>query len=853
MPSLLASVTFFVTIVMFYFLCSLSSRNRSLKKSLKIVKQQLRPKRPENDAPSISPFLIFNSIKVEKTYMIQKGSVISKNFYIVEGQVEVIFKEKRIGVLKAGQITHNCFDVFNIDCGIIKKALSDILVGELPEKTEKYVNLKFLEKTCFEPALRLCKNHEQIASLETIKTNSFEEFALKEFGISYQKIETIIVEHSVDLEDRIYYVESGFLVVNNVVFEKGSVFGYFGVFFNYYKGFRCTTAEHAILKYIPYNRIKYREINREVLSNIPKFMIYLGATTEWKRVSYGQAIFEKDARCEDVYLVDGVAYGCKESMLKTTFENSLIAEKTVDVIKIPKSTIELLLKVVPGFYGELTERMFSKVPIESKIVLITPAAHKCEVFVQRLKKTLGGEAIVLKNTQMSEILGRNAFNNVGELVVSEHLNRLRENYKAVIIYLENEYSRLLKIVHPYSDIIFLVGTEATNNTFNRKNVEFVKLYERRTVKKKSKETSRVSILTSLLADSDDNEFEADELESRALQVNPLEEEEEENTAFPRLRRIHNILSPKETNFCNKDYERISRYILGERVGLVLGGGGARGYAHIGVIQALEEENIPIDVVGGTSMGALIGALYSRELDYVEVYTQAKKTSKSALSYVNILMDFTIPFVSMFSGRSLDRSIKAIFKDQQIQNFWLEYYCVTTSLKTTDQVVHFGGSAYKYVRSSMTVAGLLPPVFYKDDILCDGAYVNNIPTDIMESLDVKKIISVKVCRDFDNRICRYDSVSGLVLFIKSILLSKTYLTLPDIQYRLSFLSSKKKIEKLSAHNLVIKPDLGAYKPSDFHKFDEIVACGYEAAKTKIKEWKLQGKIKEFKKKTRRFSI
>lgn len=852
MPTLLASITFFVSIVIFYFLCSLSSKNRSLKRSLKVAKQPLNAKRSESDAPSITPFIIFNSIKIEKTYTIKKGTAISKNFYIVEGQVEILFKENRIGVLKAGQITHNCFDIFNIDCGIRKNAISDILVGELPEKTERYVNLKILEKTCFEPALRLCKNHEQIAKLEKMKTNNFEDFALKNFGINSQKIETVIVEHHVDLEDCVYYVVSGSLVVNNVVFEKGSIFGYFGAFFNYYKGFKCTAAEHAILKYVPYSRIKCKEIDTTLFENIPKSMIYLGATTEWKRVPYGQIIFEKEAKCEEVYLVDGVAYGCKESMLKKTFEDSLIAEKTVDVIKIPKSTIELLLKVVPGFYEELTERMFSKVRIESKIILITPAAQKCEVFIQRLKKTLGGEVILLKNTHISEILGRNAFNNVGELVVSEHLNGLRENYKAVIVYLENEYSRLLKIVHPYSDIIFLVGAEVTNNSFDRKNVEFVKLHERRTVKKRSQKTSRVSLLTSLLADSDDNEFEPDELENKAFQVNPLEDEEE-NTAFPMLRRIHHILSPKETNFCNKDYERISRYILRERVGLVLGGGGARGYAHIGVIQALEEENIPIDVVGGTSMGALIGALYSRELDYAEVYRQAKKTSKAALSYLNILMDFTIPFVSMFSGRSLDRELKGIFKDQQIQNFWLEYYCVTTSLKTTDQVVHFSGSAYKYIRSSMTVAGLLPPVFYKDDILCDGAYVNNVPTDIMESLDVKNIISVKVCRDFDDKICRYDSVSGLVLFIKSILLSKTYMTLPDIQYRLSFLTSNKKIEKLSDDNLVIKPDLSAYKPSDFHKFDEIVACGYEAAKAKIKEWKSKGRIREFKKKTRRFSI
>jgi lysophospholipid hydrolase len=851
--------------ITYYFLTGIKSRQKNTIKSFS-TQSTVSLTSSTEALSSSTPFLLFNSISPEKTLTISKGTTINKNLYIIEGIIEIIYNNTRIGILQTGQVTYNGFDLLNLNFGIEKRAVSDVLVSEVPGTCDRFLALKILEKTCFEPALRFCKFYEQVVKLETLKTTNFEEFILKNFKISNHNIAKMSVEKGVELEDCVYYVVSGSLVINGKVFEKGSVFGYLGVFFNYYKGFTCTATEPSILKYIPYNKIGNKvDLDLKVIEKISSPLICLGATLDWRHVSYGEYIFRKNTRCDYISIVDGIEYGCKECIVGARYELDLVAEKTVNVIRISKLTIDCLIKEVPLFYTEISKKMFDKTKCESKIVLITPVVQKCDLFIVRLSKTVGNDAVFLKNTKISEILGKNVFDKIGELVLSEYLNRLKLRHKVVIVYLENEYSRMLKIIQPYCDIIFLTGSEIVPNNFERNNVEFVKLYERRrVVKKKSKIKS--AILYGMFYEGDSDESES---EVREVSIDPLLTKE--NTLLKgsssndglfktnaqllnmKYRRVHHILSPKEANFCNKDYERFSRYLTGERFGLVLGGGGARGYAHIGVIKALEEENIPIDVVGGTSMGAFIGALYARELDFVEVYKQAKRMSRSGSSRLNFLLDLCFPFISIFAGKNLDRELRKIFNDQQIQNFWLEYYCVTTDLKRLDQSVHFNGSAFKYIRSSMAVAGLVPPVFYKNEILCDGAYVNNIPTDVMASLDVKNIVSVRVCRDFDNVLNRYDSLSGLILFFKSIFLSKIYLTLADTQYRLSFLTTNKKIELLSNESLVITPDLGAYKVSDFNKFDEIVACGYEAAKTKIKEWKASGKIKEFKKQVRRFSI
>lgn len=105
-----------------------------------------------------------------------------------------------------------------------------------------------------------------------------------------------------------------------------------------------------------------------------------------------------------------------------------------------------------------------------------------------------------------------------------------------------------------------------------------------------------------------------------------------------------------------DFSRLARRLLSQSIGLVLGGGGARGIAHVGVIRALEEYGIPIDMVGGTSIGSFVGGLYARENDHVSIYGRAKNFSTRMSSLWRKIMDITYPFTSLFTGHEFNRSI-----------------------------------------------------------------------------------------------------------------------------------------------------------------------------------------------------
>lgn len=849
-------LTLFITAILVLIASALvrkRSRQNTCKRPIRL-KMDPAPLSSEEPPTSLNPFLIFNSVNIDKTFTILKGTWLSENLYIADGVVDVLLDGSRIGVLKKGEITFNCFDLLGLSVGITKRAATDILVAKVPVPADPYVSLKILEKVCFVPSLRLCRSHSQIARLETLRTGNFEVFLQKSLKMKC-KAEEFAFKESRDIEDGLIYISSGALDINGTVFGKGRIFGYFGIFFSYYKGFKASELSDAgmptMLKYVPYDKLRHVVFNVRMMKNMPSQLIYLGATAQWTRVPSGYKVQCKGAKCEGVLLADRVELGSRECIMESIFESDYVTEKATDVIRIPRATLDYLLRTIPYFYSTFTRKIFEKSADTSKVILICPASGSCEVFVKRLHRTLFSESIVVRSTGISEVLGKHAFQKMGELILSEHLLSLRERYKVVIVYLENEYSRLLSIVSPMCDTIFMVGFDVCQNRFTRRNVEFIKLYERRPVAERKRSKIKSMLLSGLFFDNDSSDSDFGEMESKNLEISPLDGEG--FPAHPSFKRMHQILSPKSANFCHKDFERLGRYLLGQRFGLVLGGGGARGFAHIGVIQALEEENIPIDAVGGTSMGAFVGALYARGLDYVSVYSQTKRLSRVGSSKWYFLADLTYPFASLFSGRSFDRTIRSIFKNQQIQNFWLEYYCVTTSLKSFDERVYFNGSAFKCIRASMTISGLIPPVFYNDDILCDGAYVNNVPVDVMSSLDVKNVISVNVGTSFCDTFDPYDSTSGIVLFFKSLFESKQYLSLIEMQFRLTFISTQRKARLLEKETLIIKPKLLGYKTSDFNKFDEIVACGYESAKAQIREWKALGKINEFKKRARRFSI
>uniref|UniRef100_A0AAY4F0F1 lysophospholipase n=1 Tax=Denticeps clupeoides TaxID=299321 RepID=A0AAY4F0F1_9TELE len=294
---------------------------------------------------------------------------------------------------------------------------------------------------------------------------------------------------------------------------------------------------------------------------------------------------------------------------------------------------------------------------------------------------------------------------------------------------------------------------------------------------------------------------------------------------------------------HSDFSRLARVLTGNSIALVLGGGGARGCSHVGVIKAMEEAGIPIDIVGGTSIGSFIGALYAEERSAVRVKQRAREWSKAMNSVFKTVLDLTYPITSMFSGSAFNTSISKVFQDKQIEDLWLPYFNVTTDITASAMRVHQNGCVWRYVRASASYTPYLPPLCDSKDghLLVDGCYVNNVPADIARNIGAKVVIAIDVGSQDETDLCNYgDSLSGFWLLWKRINPWAEKVKVPDmaeIQSRLAYVSCVRQLEvvKKSAYCEYIRPPIDRFKTMDFGKFDEIYDVGYQHGKLLFTGW------------------
>ncbi|KAF4761685.1 hypothetical protein HAV15_005979 [Penicillium sp. str.  len=296
-----------------------------------------------------------------------------------------------------------------------------------------------------------------------------------------------------------------------------------------------------------------------------------------------------------------------------------------------------------------------------------------------------------------------------------------------------------------------------------------------------------------------------------------------------------------------DFHRLARRLCGKSVGLVLGGGGARGISQVGVIKALEEAGIPIDIIGGTSIGSFIGALYARDADVVPMYGRAKKFSGRMGSMWRFALDLTYPTVSYTTGHEFNRGIFKTFGDSQIEDFWLEFYCNTTNISRSRIEYHSSGYVWRYVRASMSLAGLMPPICDEGSMLLDGGYIDNLTVAHMKSLGADVIFAIDVGSIDDTTPQGFgDSLSGFWSVFNrwnpfSSLPNPP--TLSEIQARLAYVSSFDNLERAKSMPgcLYMRPPIDPYGTLDFGKFDEIYKVGYAYGKEFLDRLKSEGSL------------
>jgi len=190
-----------------------------------------------------------------------------------------------------------------------------------------------------------------------------------------------------------------------------------------------------------------------------------------------------------------------------------------------------------------------------------------------------------------------------------------------------------------------------------------------------------------------------------------------------------------------DVQRIARVLTGQSVGLVLSGGGARAYAHIGAIEALRERGIPIDFVGGSSMGAVIAAGLAMGWDDGEMERRIRK----AFVESSPVDDIAFPLIAMTRGDKVKARLAEHFGDIQISDLWLPFFCVSSNLTSGSYQLHRRGELQHALRASIALPGVLPPVCENGAVLVDGAVMKNFPADVMRAFQLGPIIGVDVTR------------------------------------------------------------------------------------------------------------
>jgi NTE family protein len=292
-----------------------------------------------------------------------------------------------------------------------------------------------------------------------------------------------------------------------------------------------------------------------------------------------------------------------------------------------------------------------------------------------------------------------------------------------------------------------------------------------------------------------------------------------------------------SNIDAADSDRLARVIAGQAVGLVLSGGGARAYAHIGVIRALREARVPIDFVGGTSMGAIVGACLAMGWNDDEI----EQRIRAAFVESNPLGDYVLPVVSLSRGRRVEERLREHFGETQIEDLRTSFFCCSTDLSGGTVRVHETGLLRYALRASISLPGILPPITPPEGgLLVDGAVLKNFPVDVMRGLHRGSIIGVDVARRGTIRVSDFKDPPNFFGWVStrgfqsappiaSLLMRTATLTVDPWQGR-------------DRTDLLVTPEAAGVDLRDWKKYDAAVASGYESAVAALKTQPLIGKPK-----------
>nr|NIN33839.1 PAS domain-containing protein [Gammaproteobacteria bacterium]NIN61502.1 PAS domain-containing protein [Gammaproteobacteria bacterium]NIO61269.1 PAS domain-containing protein [Gammaproteobacteria bacterium]NIQ19271.1 PAS domain-containing protein [Gammaproteobacteria bacterium]NIT05331.1 PAS domain-containing protein [Gammaproteobacteria bacterium] len=279
-----------------------------------------------------------------------------------------------------------------------------------------------------------------------------------------------------------------------------------------------------------------------------------------------------------------------------------------------------------------------------------------------------------------------------------------------------------------------------------------------------------------------------------------------------------------------DYKRLSRLLTGNAVGLVLGGGGARGCAHIGLIRALRELDVPIDAIGGTSIGSIVASAHALGFNSDEMLANIDNIAHES----DPIKDITLPIVSLMTGGKLNKGLQKMYGDVQIEDLWVKYYAVSANMTRAQTEVHKRGPVWKSVRMSMSIPGQIPPVVFNGELHVDGGVLNNLPVDVMREICDGIIIANNVSPRIELNVdgASETTHSGWFYMLNALNPFSKKVGLPNILntlMRSGMLSSIQAINTSKAiADIYLSPPIDNFQLLEFRSAHEIEEVGYKYA-------------------------
>jgi len=268
-----------------------------------------------------------------------------------------------------------------------------------------------------------------------------------------------------------------------------------------------------------------------------------------------------------------------------------------------------------------------------------------------------------------------------------------------------------------------------------------------------------------------------------------------------------------------------RSSLSERkVGLALSSGAAKGLAHIGVLEVLEREGIPIDMIAGTSMGTLVGALYAQGKDVSQIRSLAIDLGLKRFSF---LADPALPKSGLIRGRKIKDMLRSTIGDIEFRDLEIPFACSTTNIESGQEVVIRQGLVREGVRASFSIPVILTPTKWGGRYLVDGGLVDPVPVRILKEMGADFIIAVNVLPVVQEKLpeASEERIEPKEPNILSIAIQTV-----------NIISGQRLKFSLVGADVVIEPQVTHIGWGDFHRARECIFQGELAAQDSVQEIK-----------------